>query len=176
MPHNTTTMKEKIKAFFESPIFSSALSKVIFIIGACVAVVIIFFAGETVGFEKAEFSYHFGENYNRMFGGRDDVVMQPPFVGDNFFLSTSGGAGKIVKIALPKIAIEDASGVEKIIVVDSDTIVKQMRYTVDADTLKIGDTIVVLGSPDQNGEIDAKLIRLMPENFISTTTASSTQN
>ena len=49
---------------------------------------------------------------------------------------------------------------EKIIVISGETILKKGRQTIDRDGLKIGDGVVIIGSPNEDGQIEARLIRV----------------
>jgi hypothetical protein len=135
------------------------------IIGLCIflAIALIFQAGVFVGYKKAEFSGHFGDNYSRAFGGdRPEIGMMKNFPRD-IFTGGHGAAGKILRISLSSIVVADRDNVEKVIAIDTDTSVKNFRNDIKVADLKIGDFVVVLGSPDEGGQIIAKLIRLMPE-------------
>jgi hypothetical protein len=49
-----------------------------------------------------------------------------------------------------------------VIVIGSDTIIAQMRSQATSTDIKVGDNVVVVGEPNDQGQIIAKLIRLMP--------------
>ena len=51
---------------------------------------------------------------------------------------------------------------EKIILVSDATIIKRFQDTIKLADLKVDDYIVVIGEPNNAGQIEAKLIRLMP--------------
>jgi len=121
---------------------------------------IIFRLGMAVGFYKAGFSYRWGENYHRNFGGP-----RAGFLGDFFgrdLIESHGTVGKIIKVEPPSIIIDGKDGIEKDIVIKDDTAVKKMHETIAAKDLKIDDFVVVVGSPNNAGQIEAKLIRVMP--------------
>jgi hypothetical protein len=63
---------------------------------------------------------------------------------------------------LPNIVIEGQNAVEETIVVSTSTIFRQMRDTIPATDLKADDFVVVIGEPNQNGQIEAKLVRVVP--------------
>ena len=73
-----------------------------------------------------------------------------------------GAAGKIIKTELPTFVIEGTDKVEKVIRTDDDTSIRRFRESVAATDLKIGDFVIVIGTPNDAGEIEARLIRLMP--------------
>ena len=73
-----------------------------------------------------------------------------------------GAAGKIVSIALPLIVVAGPDNLEKTLVIDEDTEIREFQNTITKDKLQVGDFIIVLGTPNEAGEIEAKLIRLAP--------------
>lgn len=121
-----------------------------------VLVIIIFAAGVLVGLEKARFSFNWGENYYRNFGGRGPVPL------DHNFMNAHGLDGQILKIDNTTITIKGRDGLEKIIILNTDTSIKKDRSDLKQSDLKINDNIVVIGSPNSLGQINAKLVRVMP--------------
>ena len=141
------------------------ISTLILWLGLIVVAIIIFLLGESFGYHKAEFSEHVGDNYNRIFEGHPPAGGGGPlpFPRDNMFTDAHGAYGTIVKVALPDIVIENTDGVEKTVVVGSDTMIKQFRNDAASTTLSLGQTVTVLGTPDAQGNIDAALIRIIPK-------------
>lgn len=135
---------------------------------------LIFQAGIFVGYHKAEFSYRWGDNYSRTFGELRNGSQPLPGMTANRFPSANGIIGKIIGINLPNIIVEGRDNVERIIMTDDDTSVRSLREEINPSDLKINDDVVVIGSPDEKGQIQARLIRLMPSEQtavnISTTT------
>ena len=158
---------EKIKKIFETKKFE----KVVLVVGILILVLVIFQAGVFVGFHKASFSNRWGENYRETFGGRRGGMMGMMW-RDNDYSTAHGAVGKIIKLELPKIMVIGPDNIEKIVVIGSDTTILSFRNNINTTDLKIGDYIVTIGSPNSLGEIEAKLIRLMPSDMmkISTTT------
>lgn len=154
--------------FFQSKNFK----KILYGVGATIAVLAIFQAGMFVGYKKADFSYRWGDNYHRAFGGhRGGERMMGGKMMDSFrgkdFTNSSGAIGRIVDINLPALTIENSDGIEKMILIADDTSIRRFRETIKADELKIGDFIVVIGAPNDNAQVEAKIVRAMPnpENF-----------
>ena len=58
--------------------------------------------------------------------------------------------------------MQDKDSTEKVILAANDTQVQRMRENITANDLKINDFLVVIGSPNEQGQIEAKLIRLVP--------------
>ena len=108
--------------------------------------------------EKARFSYNFGQSYVRNFG--------EPRLGslpsDRDFINAHGSTGQIIKINGNTITIKDSESVEKNIVVSAQTVIRNMRQDVQISSLQINDFVVVLGSPDSQGQVNASLIRVLP--------------
>jgi hypothetical protein len=131
-----------------------------------VLALLIFQAGIIVGYHKAAFSFRFGDNYYRGFerGGPRGFPADLP--------GGHGAIGKIVKINLPTITVIGPDNIEKIIVITDDTLVRHFRAEAKVTDLKVGDFIVTIGSPDDEGRVVAKLVRLMPP----PPTATSTPN
>ncbi|MBI3633478.1 MAG: hypothetical protein HY226_04260 [Candidatus Vogelbacteria bacterium] len=150
---------------------------VLYVLAALIVALIIFRAGMSVGYRQASFSYRFGERYYQSFGRMRNSPMMGLRNLREEFGTTYGTSGKIVKITLPKIIIEDQDNIEKVIAIDDSTttktILRSQRDAIKPSDLKVGDNIVVLGSPDENSEIDAKLIRVVPE--LSATSSSQTK-
>ena len=128
-----------------------------------VIVLIIFQAGMYVGLRKARFSSRLGDNFERNFRDpRSGGFMQRSFPGGAGMPIGHGAVGEIVSIALPLIVVAGPDKLEKTVVVTKTTEVREFRNTVPANELAVGDFIIVLGTPNDEGQISAKLIRLAP--------------
>lgn len=141
---------------FQSKAFKTAL----WIIAGLIVFLLVFKAGMVVGLKKAQFSYKWGENYHRNFGGPRGGFLGDSYEGD--FIDAYGTFGQIIKIDGSTIAVKGRDDVEKLVVVKDDTTVKRLRDTVKLSDLKVNDYIVVIGNPNDAGRIEAKLIRLLP--------------
>lgn len=147
----------KIKNLWESKFFKGA----IFTLVTIIAVLFIFQAGRFVGFHQAGFAYRMGDNYYQAFEGgpRGGMMRNNPF-GD--IPGGHGAVGKIVRINLPTIVISTPDNLEKTILVNNDTSVKRFRNNASTSDFKVGDMVVIIGQPNQDSMIEAKLIRLLP--------------
>jgi hypothetical protein len=84
-----------------------------------------------------------------------------------FIPGDHGAVGTIASIALPAITLTTRDGVTLTVKVDNDTQIvgAAPEGTSSPALLMVGDTIVVLGDPDDsnsNGTVDARLIRIVP--------------
>ena len=145
---------EKMLKFFESKV----LVKILYSIGIIIVLVLIFSSGISVGFRKASFGHAWEENYERNFG----MMPGNPGLGENNFPNAHGAIGKIIKIELPTIIVEDKDSTEKVVLIKDDTKIEKMRVEIMPSDLAIDDFLVVIGSPNAQGQIEAKFIRVMP--------------
>ncbi len=159
-------------------IFHSLRSKKLLIgIGAFIIILLSFQAGMMVGFHKAASSYRFGDNYYHEFEGRNH---ERGFMDNLRFPDSHGAMGRIVSVHLPSLVIADPYNAEKVVILTSDTVIRRFRDTLEQGALKVNDFIVAIGSPNEKGEIEAKLIRLLPpppsfNASVSTSTATTTR-
>jgi len=128
-------------------------------------IILIFGAGMFVGGMKAKFSYRWAENYHKNFAGPSDGFLKdwrafPPPGG---FIEGHGTFGEVIKINDSDFVIKGQGDVEKLIIINQSTIIKRGMDTIKKEDLKIGDIVVVIGSPNGEGQIEAKLIRIFNE-------------
>lgn len=122
---------------------------------------IVFKVGEIVGAKKADFSFRWSNNYHQNFGGPKQGFMQG--FRDKDFIEANGVVGQIIKIANSTIAIKGRGDIEKVVLINSSTTINSLNETVQASDLKVDDMVVVIGEPNAQGQIEAKLIRIMPK-------------
>lgn len=148
-----------IKEYIQSQSFRGIL------IGIFIAIVafIIFQSGVAVGERKASFAHRFGDNFERNFKDpRGGGFMQRGMPLGAEMPGGHGAVGKIVSINLPLIVVAGPDNLEKTVVVSDTTEIREFRDTLKSDQLSVGDFIIVLGTPNGEGQVDAKLIRLAP--------------
>jgi len=153
-----------IKDFFESKTFKSVL------IGLTVFVVLlwVFQLGIGVGYRKAYFSGRAGDNFRLIFGGHpQNRVSTPPFkvsfsTMEQGVFSGYGTMGTIISINLPRFALETPENIERSVLIGEKTVIRKYRDSLRPEDLRLEDNVVIIGSPSQNGEIEARLIRYLP--------------
>jgi len=146
-----------IDKFFQSKTFKTILLG----IGGLIALLLVFKTGMMVGFQKANFFCRWSDNYHQNFGGPRGGF--PGGLGDKDFMEANGAVGQIIKVATSSLVIKGRGDVEKVILVNDDTIINRLKETIAIDALRVDDTVVVIGEPNNDGQIEAKLIRVMPE-------------
>ena len=141
-------------------IFQSNLFKIfLFGIASFLLLTFVFKVGEIVGIKKADFSCRWSDNYHRNFGGPKQGFLQG--FRDKDFIEANGAVGQIIKIASLTIAIKGRGDIEKIVLINQDTVIKKFQETVSPESLQTDDMVVVIGEPNNQGQISAKLIRVM---------------
>jgi hypothetical protein len=148
------------KEFFQSKVFLG------FIIGiaAFLILAIVFQVGVFVGFKKAGFSQRLGENYGRIFGDDKRPQMGGMFEGMPFdnIPGGHGAVGKVVKISASTIVVAEPNNIEKVILFVQETSIRKAREEIKAGDIVVGDFVSIIGEANSQGEIEAKLIRVLP--------------
>lgn len=141
---------------------SKKFKGVLFALGGLVVLLMVFKAGIFVGYRKANFSYRWGENYHRNFAGPRGGFFGDVRRGfeDRDFINAHGTIGAIIKIDGSILVIRGEGDVEKTILVSDKTMIESRREPLAVRDLKTDDRVVVIGSPDEQGQIEAKLIRV----------------
>lgn len=150
-------MHKNLKEFAQSKSFHGIL------IGLAIAITIllIFQAGVAVGYRKASFAYKFGDNYYRAFderGPRSSVMIGLR----GGFPDAHGATGAIVSVNLPTFVVAGPDDIEKVVILRDDTLIRRFEAEVEPSALKVDDFVVVLGEPNDDSQIEAKLIRVLP--------------
>lgn len=141
---------------FQSKLFQGAIGG----LAVFIVLLLIFKAGMFVGQRKADFSHRFSDSYHRNFAGPQGGFLKD--FGDRDFLEASGIFGQIIKIDGSTLVVKGGQDAEKIILANDGTIIKKFQKTIKLADLKIDDYIVAIGEPNDSGQIEAKLIRVMP--------------
>lgn len=119
-----------------------------------------FKAGLAIGFRKANFSFKWGDNYHKNFGGPKGGFLKN--MGGADFIESNGVFGQIIKTASSTLVIKDRGEVEKIVLINDSTSIRRGHDTLQFDALKVDDNVVIIGESNEAGQIEAKLIRVMP--------------
>jgi hypothetical protein len=133
-----------------------------------IVIVLIFGVGVKVGELKARYSYRWAENYHKNFAGPrggflDDLRRFP--AGD--FIGSHGIFGEIIEIKNNSFVVKDRGNIEKLVIINDKTTITKGRKNISAsnekDGLKVGDYVVIIGSPNEEGQIEAKFIRVFSD-------------
>jgi hypothetical protein len=141
----------------------------IIIICAIIVLLLVFKVGVVVGYKKAQFSYRWGENYHRNFAGPRGGFLGDFRRGflDRDYINAHGVFGSIIKIdsstdvgRAATIIVESGDNVEKNVLISDKTIITNRREAIKASDLKVDDRVVIIGSPNEQGQIEARFIRV----------------
>ncbi len=153
---NKEQLKGKVNKFFESKVFKY----VIYGLATVFILSFVFQAGVMVGFRKASFSHNWGNNYERNFGPNRQI---PRFIDEGRgMMNAHGAVGRIIKVESPNIIVLDKDQTEKIVKINEDTSILERKEKVDKNILAVDQFVIVIGNPNDTGQIEAKLIRIMP--------------
>jgi hypothetical protein len=164
-------MNNKIKIKIKSIVESKTFHTVIYTVGILFILFLVFQVGMMAGFRKASFGRDWGDNYAKNFGsphmiGGPGRMMGVPFEDFGNLPNAHGAIGKIIKVELPTIIVlDEKDNTEKVVLLNDKTEIRQMRDSMTKEELKIDNHIVVIGTPNSSGQIEAKLIRLLPSPF-----------
>ncbi len=140
---------------------SKTVRGIIIGIGITVLVLIILWVGIDIGYRKARFAGQFGDNFERNFlgprGGERGMMYNENIPGGH------GASGKIISVNLPQFVVSGADNLEKTITVGTTTVIRSFQEDIAVSNLQVGGYVVVLGNPNENGQIEASLVRIMPE-------------
>jgi hypothetical protein len=120
-------------------------------LGALVLLLLVFSAGIAVGYHSGLFSSHFGQDYYHNFYG--SAGMPTP-------ANQHGTIGSVISVGSSTIATKDPGGNEQSIVIDEDTVIREMNKTITIAGIQNGDQIAVIGEPNDTGQIHARFIRV----------------
>lgn len=142
-------------------IFQSKIFKGIAIgIGVLLILSIGFKVGFIVGAKKADFSCRWSDNYHRNFGGPAAGMMMG--FKDREFVDANGTVGQIIQMTSSTLVVKGVNDVEKVILITDKTSIQRFRDTIKISDLTVNDNIVVIGQPNNDGQIEAKFVRVMP--------------
>lgn len=145
-----------IKEYLKSSNFKGIL------VGLCLAIVIliIFETGVAFGYHRANFRNHFGDNFNKNF-------VEPQFreFPNNMMKPSSFSfncIGPILAINGEKIIVSDQDKLEKTVIINKETRIREFQSEIKPADLRVGDQIIIIGQPNSKAEIEARLIRRLP--------------
>ncbi len=147
-----------LKEIFKANHFNKLLA----VLATIVVLVFVFSLGVFVGHEKYRFSRTWGEHYYRN-------IMGPAGPGGFGMMdfgrpgfNARSGLGQIIKIDGNSLIIKDQANIEKTILITDKTAIIRDSQNIKITDLKVDDKIVVIGRPNNQGQIEPKLIRVLP--------------
>jgi hypothetical protein len=144
---------------------SSKVRAVLWILGGLIVFLVAFGAGVSVGYQRAGFAAGFERNYYPIFfGDPRGVAMQsgtPEMTPVPMPASIHGVVGTIIDLGTSTISVKDQRGNEQSVLVSTGTDIRDGDGDVLITSLAVGDTIAVIGGPNDMGQVDARFIRVL---------------
>ncbi len=125
-------------------------------LGIAFVVATIFSMGLFIGGQKARFSIRWGENYNEHFGGPRRGLPGGP----KDFFGGHGTAGIVIDVQGKSLVVSGRDQAEKVVLISKQTRIVKGRQAMELKDIKENSMIVVIGRPDDEGRIEAHLIRI----------------
>ena len=97
-------------------------------------------------------------NYERNFSG----MPASGIIVGNVMQNMHGAAGTVIDVTDSGMSVKDNDNDEQSIIVASDTVIRKMNATILLSGVAIGDHVVVIGTPNSSGQVDAHFIRVFP--------------
>ena len=134
---------------------------ILWIVGGIATVLVVFGAGMVVGYRQGIFASRFGRDYLANFRGGVSM-MADVMPGGPPPLNQYGIAGTVLGVdpSSSVISVEGPSGDEGWVVVNGRTMIREENRTVPLTDVIPGNTIVVIGDPNGQGQVLARFIRV----------------
>lgn len=139
---------------------STALKKVLIGFSLVVLLFVALRVGVAIGYHKARFAGNFNHNFERNFMGQRGGMKM---IFSDRAPGGHGAVGKVVSINLPEIVVAGPDNFEKTVVFGTTTLFRKFQEEITSSEIKEGDFVVVLGNPNEDGKVEASLLRIMPE-------------
>jgi hypothetical protein len=128
-------------------------------------VMFVFAVGIWVGQKKAEFSFRWAEMYHRNFAGPAAGIFGN--FSNQDIVSGHGIFGQVIKIDGNDIMVRAQNNREETVVISNKTTIVNGTKKITVLDIKLRDSIVIIGSPDSQGQIQAEFIRILPVGSMS---------
>lgn len=150
---------------------SKVVRTIIWVLAGLIVIFVAFGLGVRVGEDRAGFASGFDRHYFQDFvgsgpgGGRmgsGTPVGGQMFGGMPVPVVMHGLAGTVVVVTPPTITVEDLQNNEQSVVVATGTIIREYGGTIALGSIAAGDQVAVIGSPNADGQVVARFIRVFP--------------
>ena len=135
-------------------------------IGVLLVALVSFASGVAVGLHKARFSYAWGENYEQHFVGGSRGTMRDMMERHEGkgFRNPHGAIGTVVSVTEDAVLIRNQDGQESSVRITDQTTIMKQREKTTRESVVPGVSIAVVGTPNNEGVVEADLIRLFDRN------------
>jgi hypothetical protein len=145
------------KQFFANPFFKWTVLS----LGQLIIIIFVFSLGIRVGKHEEHFTKNWMQNYSRNFGTPKPLVI--PYGAPEPFVQSHGLFGTVISKSVDgkSLVIKGQDNVEKTVEIENNTSIQKGFAAIKISDLKDNDSIIIIGEPTEQGEIDAKFIRVI---------------
>jgi hypothetical protein len=124
----------------------------------------VFELGTMVGFRKARFASGWKEQYSNNFG---PPMMRGPGFPSEFpgRMDPHGAFGSVISTSTDQLVVKSREGAERIVTIKPDTEIRRGKDRVSLGSIGLNANLVVFGRPNELGQIEARLIRVLDQDF-----------
>jgi hypothetical protein len=150
---------------------SKVVRTVIWVLGGLIVIFLAFGLGVRVGEGRVGFAKGLDANYFQDFpgivvrGGQVSVAVPANIRASGMMpvpVVVHGLAGTVLAVAPPIIAVQDGQNNEQSVMVATGTIIREYDGTIMVSGITVGDQVAVIGSPNADGQVVARFIRVFP--------------
>ena len=123
-----------------------------------VVMLMVFRLGMVVGFQKATYSYQWGENYHTIFGGPRHGWLEE--MNQDDFINGNGAVGSVIQVGTGTLTMRGIDNTEKSVLIGDETVIEKNHQTIGLSNIQPDDKVIIIGAPSTTGQIDAKFIRV----------------
>lgn len=132
-------------------------------VGEIALLLLVFRVGEVIGVDRANFNAAWSQNYGRMFGDPRPGGFFESFGSLPPPVSAFGNAGTVLSVAGGNIIIKDNHNNEKTVAISSSTTIREGTQNIALKYIQAGAGIVIIGAPNGQGQIEARFVRIFPD-------------
>lgn len=126
-----------------------------------VVLLLVFRLGLNLGLRQGAFTCQWSENYHRNFGGPPPGGFMQA-LGNDESVRAHGVFGQVIGTATGTLLIKQNDGVETSVAVTDDSVIEMFRQRVPITEVHVNEMVVVIGEPNDQGQITAAFIRILP--------------
>ena len=121
--------------------------------------VLFFHLGVITGFKKASFYHRYNQQFSTFYRSEPNGFNRP-------FPKEYGNVGVVIKRDGNIVTIADIDNSEKKVKISSSTIIRHFDKNISSEVLNDDEATIVIGEADENGIIQAKLIRVLDREIL----------
>jgi len=137
---------------------SKIFKGILIFLASLVVLLMVFRLGMVVGFQKANFSYQWGENYHTIFGGPSHGWFQQ--IDKDDYINGNGVVGTVIQANSSTLTIRGNDNTEKSVIIDDQTVIEKNHQTIKLGDIKTDEHVIIIGTPSSTGQVDAIFIRV----------------